>query len=57
MGKKSKVILVIAAPGAGKSTQYKLLAKELGLLHLSTGDILREEKSKGTEESLILEST
>lgn len=37
MDNKPKVILVIAAPGAGKSTQCKLLASNLNLVHLSIG--------------------
>jgi adenylate kinase family enzyme len=40
MESKSKlptIILVIAGPGAGKSTQCMRLAKELGYIHLSIG--------------------
>lgn len=42
-------IVLFGAPGAGKGTQADLLAKEFGLIHLSTGDMLREEIAKGTE--------
>ena len=42
-------IVLFGAPGAGKGTQANLLAKEFGLIHLSTGDMLREEIAKGTE--------
>lgn len=42
-------IVLFGAPGAGKGTQADLLMKEYGLLHLSTGDMLREEIAKGTE--------
>ena len=38
-------IVFFGPPGSGKGTQAKLLAKELNILHLSTGDILREKLS------------
>ena len=40
-------IIFFGPPGSGKGTQAKLLAKELNILHLSTGDILREKLSNG----------
>ena len=30
-------------PGVGKGTQAKILKEELGIIHLSTGEILRRE--------------
>ena len=40
-------IVFFGPPGSGKGTQAKLLSKELNILHLSTGDILREKLSDG----------
>ena len=40
-------IIFFGPPGSGKGTQAKLLAKKLNILHLSTGDILREKLSDG----------
>ena len=36
-------ILIIGPPGVGKGTQAKLITNELGIIHLSTGEILRKE--------------
>ena len=47
-------IVFFGPPGSGKGTQAKLLAKELNLLHLSTGDILREKLSEGDKLSIKL---
>jgi adenylate kinase len=42
-------IVLLGAPGAGKGTQCKRIVNKYGLLHLSSGDILRKERAEGTE--------
>ncbi|ABN67773.2 Uridylate kinase (UK) (Uridine monophosphate kinase) (UMP kinase) [Scheffersomyces stipitis CBS 6054] len=43
---KIKVIFVLGGPGSGKGTQSALLVKEHGFVHLSAGDLLREEQKR-----------
>ncbi|KAF9407871.1 hypothetical protein BGZ94_002532 [Podila epigama] len=44
--KRATVVFVLGGPGVGKGTQCARLVKEYGFVHLSVGDLLREEQSR-----------
>mmetsp|Transcript_98642 Transcript_98642/g.318094 ORF Transcript_98642/g.318094 Transcript_98642/m.318094 type:complete len:1066 (-) Transcript_98642:431-3628(-) len=46
---KGRVFVMMGPPASGKGTQCRLLAKRLGFVHLSTGDVFRDLVQRGTE--------
>ena len=44
-----KVVIIAGPPCSGKGTQCKRIAADRGLVHISTGDVLRDEVARGTE--------
>ena len=45
----AKYIVLLGPPGAGKGTQAGVIAKEFGLVHVSSGDLFRENLKNQTE--------
>jgi UMP-CMP kinase len=43
---KVTVLFILGGPGAGKGTQSANLVRDYGFVHLSAGDLLREEQDK-----------
>lgn len=49
-------LVLFGAPGSGKGTQSAKLIDEYGLYHISTGEVLRDHISRGTELGKIADS-
>ncbi len=49
-------LIFLGPPGAGKGTQAQILQQRFGAKQISTGDILRENRNKGTELGKLAES-
>jgi len=51
-----KLILIIGAPGSGKTTDAELIAEQNSdsINHYSTGDLLRDEVASGSERGKII---
>ena len=56
MQNKYKVIFVVGPPGVGKNTQCDKLVQKYNFIHFSTGDLLREEISRGTEDGKLIKT-
>ncbi len=47
-------LIILGAPGSGKGTQADLLAEKFGLVHLSSGELLRKEANSGSPKGKII---
>ncbi|EFX01594.1 uridine kinase [Grosmannia clavigera kw1407] len=54
MERTTSVIFIIGAPGAGKGTLCKNLARDFGLKHVSVGDVLRKAVLEPDVDNTIL---
>jgi methylthioribose-1-phosphate isomerase len=53
----TQVIFVLGGPGSGKGTNCAKLVNDLGFVHLSAGDLLREERARaGSATGELIES-
>uniref|UniRef100_A0A034W2B2 UMP-CMP kinase n=1 Tax=Bactrocera dorsalis TaxID=27457 RepID=A0A034W2B2_BACDO len=54
---KPQVVFVLGGPGAGKGTQCSKIVERFQFVHLSAGDLLREERAReGSEYGTLIES-
>lgn len=49
-------VVLLGAPGAGKGTQAAVLTKQLGVVHVASGDLFRKALSENTELGLLAKS-
>ncbi len=47
-GAPARIVIVVGGPGSGKGILCDRLAQECGVVHLSSGELLREEVARGT---------
>lgn len=48
-------LILLGAPGSGKGTQARRLEEAYGIVHISTGDMLREAAGEGTDLGALIE--
>ena len=46
---KKDVVFVLGGPGSGKGTNCAKIVEQYGYVHLSAGDLLREERNSGSD--------
>jgi UMP-CMP kinase len=51
---KPTVFFILGGPGSGKGTQCAKLSEKHGFVHLSAGDLLREERDSGSETAAMI---
>ncbi|DAZ99990.1 TPA: hypothetical protein N0F65_001994 [Lagenidium giganteum] len=51
-----KILFVLGGPGAGKGTQCAKLVEKYGFVHLSAGDLLREERQSGSANGELIDT-
>lgn len=56
MNEKPTYVVLLGPPGAGKGTQAKILADKLELMHISSGDLFRENLSNQTELGVLAQT-
>ena len=49
-------LVFLGAPGAGKGTQASRISQKMALVHISSGDLFREEADKGSDLGLLAKS-
>jgi len=52
---KPAVMFVLGGPGAGKGTQSEYIVNKYGYVHLSAGDLLREERKSGSAQGQLID--
>ena len=53
---KTKKLLIMGPPGAGKGTQAANIVREYGVVHISTGDMFRAAMKNGTDMGKLAKS-
>ncbi|KKS92657.1 MAG: Adenylate kinase [Candidatus Collierbacteria bacterium GW2011_GWB1_44_6] len=47
-------LIILGPQGSGKGTQAKLIAEKFGMIHVSSGDLLREAAKQDTDKGRLL---